>query len=574
MPKYNQEDGCEGESSEVQRGLMIDTFEEQFGDSYDSGQGAWSELSKEVAAELSRSVFAIASFKGDMMVCACSGIVIRRDPVVTTVLTSASLVRSSHDPNRIEDGLEIKVRLKYQQYSAGLLGKYDLDYNILLVNVYTSLVPVARLDHQVELESCIKVLAVGRIFSSRKLMATSGLVKDTFDQEEMAISTCKITKPGIGGPLVDFNGNFYGMNFYGEEETPFLPRSIVLKRLTELGIFRHDENKGGDLTRKRRISCRNTIENASSSYSLFPKEFVDKMHAALLSRGYPLPTTICIGLQMVNSFEERFCGLGGSRQEFFKQLNVELASKLSQSVVSLASFNGKTRWFACSGIFVEFNLRTSVLTSASLVRSSDDENVIDHNLQIEVRLPNGQSVKGTLQYCDLQYNIAVVDTIVLPEFRAENLYHSMQIQTGSEVVAVGRVFTNGKLTAARGVITDKKSNLNCDKLMISTCGITKAGIGGPLVDFSGNFFGMNFYDVEETPFLPRNVVLERLNKSDTRGIMTAETVVEPGPSPSRWPVPKSYWVYPSHNGPTERLKELESIQPLFSICRGVAHCDN
>ena len=92
--------------------------------------------------------------------------------------------------------LQIRVRYKYQQYINGQLGDYDLDYN-LLVNIKTPPLPVARLDHQVQLESCSKVLAVGRIFNSRKLMATSGLVKDTisiFDQEDIAISTCKISK--------------------------------------------------------------------------------------------------------------------------------------------------------------------------------------------------------------------------------------------------------------------------------------------------------------------------------------------------------------------------------------------
>ena len=89
------------------------------------------------------------------------------------------------------------MRYKYQQYINGQLGDYDLDYNLLLVNIKTPPLPVARLDHQVQLESCSKVLAAGRIFNSRKLMATSGLVKDTisiFDQEEIAISTCKISK--------------------------------------------------------------------------------------------------------------------------------------------------------------------------------------------------------------------------------------------------------------------------------------------------------------------------------------------------------------------------------------------
>ena len=93
--------------------------------------------------------------------------------------------------------------------------------------------------------------------------------------------------------------------------------------------------------------------------------------------------------------------------------------------------------------------------------------------QIEVRLPNGQCVKGTLQYCNLHYNIAVVNNMVFPDFCAANLYHPMEIQTASEVVAVGRLFSTGRLTATRGIITDKQCNFGCNELMISTCKITK-----------------------------------------------------------------------------------------------------
>jgi hypothetical protein len=42
---------------------------------------------------------------------------------------------------------------------------------------------------------------------------------------------------------------------------------------------------------------------------------------------------------------------------------------------------GNTRLFACTGILIE---HTSVLTSASLVRSSDDENKIDNDLRVSI----------------------------------------------------------------------------------------------------------------------------------------------------------------------------------------------
>jgi small nuclear ribonucleoprotein (snRNP)-like protein len=102
------------------------------------------------------------------------------------------------------------------------------------------------------------------------------------------------------------------------------------------------------------------------------------------------------------------------------------------------------------------------------------------SLQIEVRLPNGQCVKGLLQYYNLQLNIAVVNNIVFPGIRAANLY-PMEIETASEVVAVGRLFNSGRLPATRAIVTDKKSNLDCDKLMVSTCKITKVHYSIPLI---------------------------------------------------------------------------------------------
>jgi small nuclear ribonucleoprotein (snRNP)-like protein len=103
------------------------------------------------------------------------------------------------------------------------------------------------------------------------------------------------------------------------------------------------------------------------------------------------------------------------------------------------------------------------------------------SLQIEVRLPNGQCVKGTLQYCNFQLNIAVVNNIMDPDIRAANIYHPMEIETASEVVAVGRLFSSGRLTTTHGTVTDKKSNLDCNKLMVSTCKITKVVHSIPLI---------------------------------------------------------------------------------------------
>ncbi|KAK3130144.1 hypothetical protein QOZ80_6BG0489560 [Eleusine coracana subsp. coracana] len=478
---------------------MIDTFKEQFGDTIDPGQCMSVDLSKGNAASLSQTAFSIASFKGDAMLCACPGIVIRSDPSITTLLTSASLVRCSHDENRIEDHLVIRVCFE-SQYTIGWLGSFDLDHNLAFVNIQTPRFPVASLDHQVQLDSWNKILAVGRVFNSTKLMGTSGLLKDTMsmhDLEEAAVSTCKISKAATGGPLIDLSVHFHSLNFFGGENALFLPR---------------DENKeGGD-------------------------------HAT--------------GMDIIECSED--CKLDHSKGDVLNELGVELASHLAPSVVSLASFNGKTRQFACSGIFIDYDLRVSVLTSASLVKSADDENKIDHNLQIKVYFPNGLDVRGTLQYCNLQYNIAVMNTAVVPDFCPLNIYNPVRAEIGCKVVAVERVFNSGRVTSTCGIITGKDSNLDCDKLMVSTCKITKDGTGGPVVDFNGNFIGMNFYGEGKTPFLPGDVILE-LKHLTSQGIMIVEDIAKH--NQTRSSVPEPYWLEPSIDEDADPLMEL-ALRPM------------
>ncbi|CAM0948752.1 unnamed protein product [Alopecurus aequalis] len=93
-----------------------------------------------------------------------------------------------------------------------------------------------------------------------------------------------------------------------------------------------------------------------------------------------------------------------------------------------------------------------------------------------------------------------------------------------------------------GTLIDNPSELDCKELKMSTCKITKAGIGGPLIDSDGNFLGMDFYGLEETPYLPRNVVLEVLRSFDAKPDTTTDMISDR--DPNRWPVPKPFWCYP------------------------------
>ncbi|KAF8693428.1 hypothetical protein HU200_038822 [Digitaria exilis] len=217
-------------------------------------------------------------------------------------------------------------------------------------------------------------------------------------------------------------------------------------------------------------------------------------------------------MRLINNFEEKFV------EDTWSKLSKKVASNISQSVVSLASFKGEERFFACTGIFIDFNGSTSrILTSASLVRTSGDEHKIVDNLKIQVYLPNKHLSVGTLQHYNLSYNIAVVSVKGHHCCRTAKFHNQMQIEPHMEVVAIGRIFETGKLMATSGIVTEKESNLDCKDLMISTCKITKAGIGGPLIDFGGNFVGMNFYGRKETHYLPKSTVLEWLRRFERYG---------------------------------------------------------
>jgi len=69
------------------------------------------------------------------------------------------------------------------------------------------------------------------------------------------------------------------------------------------------------------------------------------------------------------------------------ELEKKVVTKISRRVVSLASFNRDySRSFACTGLLIKWPgsgaKRTVVLTSASLVRSRDNEGNIDRNLRV------------------------------------------------------------------------------------------------------------------------------------------------------------------------------------------------
>ncbi|CAL4961925.1 unnamed protein product [Urochloa decumbens] len=582
---------------------LYNAFEEEFGSLSNSSQGTLSKLSQEVVSNLSETVVSLASFNGDRIHAVCTGIVVKNDICGTRVITSAALVRSWDIVNKIVLGLTIEVSLPNNRIAKGMLVHWDLNYNVAAVDIihYPGF-RAARLDQPIPFE-CKVVVALGRCFNTGKLKALYGTVNDEPSgvndelcgdlHKHLMISTCKINMTMTGGPLVDLDGNFVGMNFYSKKMNPFIPMDKIYKCLVHAGILWAEIKKVGNSTIERspceiqEILMPNVegsssgerdknqeLSISSTSYSedsadeldgpdsaeeelwclLDPNPlpvdgFTEHVKNDLKSRNYPMPVRFEGGMCLINTFEEEFV------EDAWSKLSNKVASDISRSVVSLASFKEKERFFACTGIFIDFNGSTSrVLTSASLVRTSADEHKIDDKLKIKVYLPNKQVAEGTLQHYNLSYNIAVVSVMGFRCLRTTKFNNQRQIEPHTEVVAVGRIFESGKLMATSGKVVDKKGNLDCKELMISTCKVTKAGIGGPLIDFDGNFIGMNFHGKKVTHYLPRSV-LERLRLFERSDVVEAcykkpnryslRSGVDKASynEPNRWPVPEPRWSY-------------------------------
>jgi len=285
--------------------------------------------------------------------------------------------------------------------------------------------------------------------------------------------------------------------------------------------------------------------------------------------GYPPPPPLVweFNGRLVNTFEEDFGRLlpwegypfavsqRGYGEHVWEELRTEVVMNVSRSVVSLASFKGEVRCFACTGLLINWHgsqeIQPVVLTSASLVRTNGDK--IDENLRIEVSLPPGQPVEGRLELYHQNYNIAIVSVktplnAISPQDIRERL---TKPKSGEVVVAIGRNPSEGLLMASKGKVEPpyKHCKLKCKALKLSTCQIKKAGIGGPLVNFDdGSFVGMNFYDGSKTtPFLPRSTILDVLKKGvvlpSKRGLTGPMSLMNNVANKNWWPVPEAYWYH-------------------------------
>ncbi|KAM3275383.1 hypothetical protein ACQJBY_044005 [Aegilops geniculata] len=193
----------------------------------------------------------------------------------------------------------------------------------------------------------------------------------------------------------------------------------------------------------------------------------------------------------------------------------EFTLELAQCVVGLQSFIEDRHLFSCSGTIVEFLEGVGhVVTSASLVKLPHQDEIAD-KLKINVFLASGEILEGSVSNVDFCYNICVVEVrstsmLATKKFSADSRIFNFNECHSKDVVALGRLCEPWSLNVASGKLIPRRSQLDCEELLVSSCRISKRGIGGPLMDFDGNIIGMNFYDKKVTPFIPGFIVLKCL----------------------------------------------------------------
>uniref|UniRef100_A0A0D3HEN7 Uncharacterized protein n=1 Tax=Oryza barthii TaxID=65489 RepID=A0A0D3HEN7_9ORYZ len=456
--------------------------------------------------------------EGDKMLFACSGIPLpsrRSREELTSFVTSADLARAFNEHRNRDDNLTVAVRLPDNTTTDGFLGLYDHD---IVIVTCLGLEEVSPIDFN-GTPACpdgSPLLAAGRAFKSGNLMAMSGSV---YSGNTWVPDSQDISKVVLGGPLLGKDNIFLGMNFsiYDDDDRTvkyaFLPMELLHEHLKHFGILdpKHLHFRGYSLPKGVK--------------SIVPSGFMKTIYR-LKSFGYPMPPPLVLELngELLNQFEDCFGeSLGwreypyvdpaiGCRERVWKHLRKEVVTDISRRVVSLASFNGLVRSFACTGLIINWHgskaLRPVILTSASLISHNEDK--IDSNLK--VFLPLNQRGSGILEFYSLNYNIAIVSLKKnFNAVRPENIFNGT-VEMPSE----------------------------------------KAGIGGPLIKFDGSFVGMNFYDGSRvTPFLPKDKIVKVLSTVNDLPSESLDYYIQQSTYmgniilDDRWPVPEPYWYHGS-----------------------------
>ncbi|XP_058198758.1 putative protease Do-like 14 [Rhododendron vialii] len=230
---------------------------------------------KKLALKVSPFVVSLVSLTGEKPLFMGSGTITESEEVngtyFGTILTSASLLRTSAESDAIPDDIKVNVHLRDGTLCEGQVLAYDWHYNIAWIKIKSDaplataslrllddtmcVDPSGMQDKELGSNSFLfhphsdffklcpgdLVVAVGRYFQPpNEIMTAPGrfsIDRCDFDCKELFRGNCKISKCGIGGPLINRHGEVIGVNFYDELCTPFLPINIVSKCLEHFNKY-------------------------------------------------------------------------------------------------------------------------------------------------------------------------------------------------------------------------------------------------------------------------------------------------------------------------------------------------
>ncbi|KAM3193414.1 hypothetical protein ACQJBY_070179 [Aegilops geniculata] len=251
------------------------------------------------------------------------------------------------------------------------------------------------------------------------------------------------------------------------------------------------------------------LSEESSTYSL-PQEMVDRLRQIMANHEADEQLQIQRDAELSKlTVESDFCDIDDGSSRSCKARKVAVLA--SRSVVGLSSFSDEKRIRVCSGFVISSDACTdtyNILTSATLIRSLNTNNILIPDVKITVCLPNGDISDGVISMVDFHYNIAVVK-VKSDQKLPEAILISEVIKRGA-VLAIGRFYDHGRVMCAQGKIRKQASTFDCSELLVSSCQTTMAGVGGPLVNYSGDVVGINFYGENHTPFLSTGVIVRCL----------------------------------------------------------------
>ncbi|XP_047050984.1 serine protease Do-like HtrA [Lolium rigidum] len=196
----------------------------------------------------------------------------------------------------------------------------------------------------------------------------------------------------------------------------------------------------------------------------------------------------------------------------------KVALLVSKSIASLSSYAGGKRIRVCSGFAMcqtDTTGTSMILTSTTLIRSLNGDNDLIPDVKVKVLLSDGHITDGHIFLVDFHYNVVVVkvaaDLALLEAFHLKGTTHS------GAVLALGRAYEGGKLMCSRGEVVNRTSIFGCSELLVSSCKISMAGSGGPLVNYNGQVLGINFYEKNQTSHLPMLIVSRILEQHQSFG---------------------------------------------------------